>query len=170
MITMMLAAALAAAPVSYDAESHSVTFTATAVGMPTSAPIEFLFAGAGSDHDYESLFLTDANPAEIAKAFEKAGIAVGNPVDVAAARFWPVGCQLEMDPSFESLLRETHGEPLVPALFMTMVSVSYIFIAPEGFRFAALGMSWLAYLIAAVVTLALLVLFFFWARRQQQQN
>ena len=60
--------------------------------------------------------------------------------------------------------------PLVPALFMTMVSVSYIFIAPEGFRFAALGMSWLAYLIAAVVTLALLVLFFFWARRQQQQN
>ena len=117
MISMILAAAISAAPVSYDAESHSVTFTATAVGMPTSAPIEFLFAGAGSDHDYESLFLTDANPADIAKAFEKAGIAVGNPVDVAAARFWPVGCQLEMDPSFESLLRETHGEPLVPAIY-----------------------------------------------------
>ena len=57
--------------------------------------------------------------------------------------------------------------PLVPALFMTMVSVSYIFIAPEGFRFASLGLSWLAYLIAAVTTLALLVLFFFWAQREK---
>ena len=54
---------------------------------------------------------------------------------------------------------------LVPALFMTMVSVSYIFIAPEGFRFAALHLSWLAYLIAAVVTIALLITFALWARR-----
>ncbi len=54
---------------------------------------------------------------------------------------------------------------LVPALFMTAVSASYIFIAPEGFRFAALGLSWLAYLIAAVVTLALLGIFIYWAKK-----
>lgn len=54
---------------------------------------------------------------------------------------------------------------LVPALFMTMVSVSYIFIAPEGFRFAAYGLSWLAYLIAAIVTITLLTLFALWARK-----
>lgn len=54
---------------------------------------------------------------------------------------------------------------LVPALFMTMVSVSYIFIAPEGFRFAAHGLSWLAYLIAAIVTITLLTLFALWARK-----
>jgi carbon starvation protein CstA len=53
---------------------------------------------------------------------------------------------------------------LIPALFMTMVSVSYIFIAPEGFRFAAAGLSWLAYTIAGVVTIALLMLFARWKR------
>jgi hypothetical protein len=47
---------------------------------------------------------------------------------------------------------------------MTMVSVSYIFIAPEGFRFAAAGLSWLAYTIAGVVTIALLMLFARWKR------
>ena len=54
---------------------------------------------------------------------------------------------------------------LVPALFMTMVSVSYIFIAPEGFRFAAHGWSWLAYLIAAAVTVSLLAVFAVWAKK-----
>ena len=54
---------------------------------------------------------------------------------------------------------------LIPALFMTMVSASYIFIAPEGFRFASLGLSWLAYLIAALVTLSCLSIFAFYARK-----
>ena len=53
---------------------------------------------------------------------------------------------------------------LIPALFMTMVSVSYIFIAPEGFRFAAAGLSWLAYAIAGVITATLLILFARWKR------
>ncbi len=59
---------------------------------------------------------------------------------------------------------------LVPALFMTMVSVSYIFIAPEGFRFAAQGFSWAAYLIAAAVTTFLLCLFIYWAKRYDTQR
>lgn len=54
---------------------------------------------------------------------------------------------------------------LVPALFMTMVSISYIFIAPEGFRFASYGISWMAYLIAAGVTISLLGIFTYWAKR-----
>lgn len=54
---------------------------------------------------------------------------------------------------------------LVPALFMTMVSISYIFIAPEGFRFASYGISWVAYLIAAGVTISLLGIFTYWAKR-----
>ena len=53
---------------------------------------------------------------------------------------------------------------LIPALFMTMVSASYIFIAPEGFRFAAAGLSWLAYTIAGAVTIALLILFSRWRK------
>lgn len=55
---------------------------------------------------------------------------------------------------------------LIPALFMTMVSVSYIFIAPEGFRFAAAGLSWLAYAIAGVITATLLILFARWSSKQ----
>ena len=55
---------------------------------------------------------------------------------------------------------------LIPALFMTMVSVSYIFIAPEGFRFAAAGLSWLTYAIAGVITATLLILFARWSSKQ----
>jgi len=58
---------------------------------------------------------------------------------------------------------------LVPALFMTMVSVSYIFIAPEGFRFYQMGISWVTYLIAAVVTIACQTGFSLWYRKQNTQ-
>ncbi len=54
---------------------------------------------------------------------------------------------------------------LIPALFMTMVSVSYIFIAPEGFRFAPHGISWVAYLIAGITTMTLLTIFIYWTRK-----
>jgi len=50
---------------------------------------------------------------------------------------------------------------LVPALFMTMVCSSYIFIAPEGFHFA---WHWVCYLLAGIVTLGSLVGFRVWAR------
>ena len=53
---------------------------------------------------------------------------------------------------------------LLPALFMTMVSVSYIFIAPEGFHFAKIGLSWLAYLIAGMTTTAMLIIFSIWIK------
>jgi hypothetical protein len=53
---------------------------------------------------------------------------------------------------------------LIPALFMTMVSVSYIFIAPEGLQFAKMGLSWVAYLIAGATTAALLTGFAYWAK------
>lgn len=57
---------------------------------------------------------------------------------------------------------------MAPAIFMTMVSVSYIFIAPEGFRFAALNISWLAYLIAACVTCLCIILFARFAKRVKE--
>ena len=74
------------------------------------------------------------------------------------------------------LYKENHKSPItnhqygyliamIPAIFMTMVSTSYIFIAPEGLRFASLGLNWLAYLIATVVTLVCLTLFILFARR-----
>ncbi len=52
---------------------------------------------------------------------------------------------------------------LIPALFMTMVSTSYILIAPEGFRLPE-QYRWIGYAIAGVITLACLCGFTFWAR------
>lgn len=51
---------------------------------------------------------------------------------------------------------------LIPALFMTCVSVTYICIAPEGFQLP----SALSYAIGAAVVLATLVWFVLWKRKQ----
>lgn len=53
---------------------------------------------------------------------------------------------------------------------MTMVCVSYIFIAPEGFRFHKMSLDWLAYLIAAIVTLTLLGLYIYKYNRLTTDN
>lgn len=58
---------------------------------------------------------------------------------------------------------------LIPALFMTMVSVSYILIAPEGFSLAP-HLRWIGYLTAAVVTIACLCLFIYHKRKQDLQH
>ena len=50
---------------------------------------------------------------------------------------------------------------LIPAMFMTIVTVTYIFMAPEGFRLAP----WIAYIIAGVVALTFLVIYLLWKHR-----
>lgn len=55
---------------------------------------------------------------------------------------------------------------LIPALFMTVVTVTYIFMAPEGFRLAP----WIAYIIAGVVALTFLIIYLIWKRRLDKQN
>ncbi|MBQ7210962.1 MAG: carbon starvation protein A, partial [Paludibacteraceae bacterium] len=50
---------------------------------------------------------------------------------------------------------------MLPAVFMTMVSVSYIVIAPEGFNLAP-EYRWVGYVIAGVITFAVIVLFNVW--------
>ncbi len=54
---------------------------------------------------------------------------------------------------------------LIPALFMTMVSVSYILIAPEGLHLPE-AYRWIGYAAAGIVTAALLTLFCFWTKKQ----
>ena len=56
---------------------------------------------------------------------------------------------------------------LIPALFMTMVSVSYIMIAPEGFHMAE-DLRWIGYTVAAATALFLLILFIVFARKQSR--
>jgi hypothetical protein len=57
---------------------------------------------------------------------------------------------------------------LVPALFMTMVSTSYILIAPEGVSLPG-EWRWIGYLVAGVVTLACLCGFIFWAGKYRSR-
>ena len=56
---------------------------------------------------------------------------------------------------------------LIPALFMTMVSSSYILIAPEGLHLSH-SLYPLGYGIAAAITLALLIIFAVWTRKFNQ--
>lgn len=53
---------------------------------------------------------------------------------------------------------------LVPAVFMTCVSVSYIMIAPEGFHLP-LELRWIGYALAAATAIALLAGFAVWTRK-----
>ena len=55
---------------------------------------------------------------------------------------------------------------LIPAMFMTIVTVTYIFMAPEGFRLAP----WIAYIIAGVTALAFLAIYLTWKSRFDKQN
>lgn len=58
---------------------------------------------------------------------------------------------------------------MVPAVFMTMVSVSYILIAPEGLNLPV-EQRWIGYTVAAVATIGCLVAFGLWARKQGTDN
>lgn len=91
------------APVA-DATTHSVTFTASATGIGVTEPVEFIFAGKGSDRDYETLFSLDCGVDAFAAAMEKAGIPLGQPIDAARCRLWPVGVSLKLTPALSTVL------------------------------------------------------------------
>ena len=90
--------------------SNAVSFTAVSTDCGVDAPIEFLFAGPGSDHDYESMFLTEDDPGKIADAFAKAGMPLGKPVSQALCRFWPIGTKVTMEPDLWSMVRDMRNE------------------------------------------------------------
>lgn len=106
-----------ASAVAFDAEKHSVSIEAVSAGCADDATIEFLLVGPGSDNGYESVFLTKATPAEIADAFDKAGVPRGLPVDFRGAAFWPAGVRLEMTPTFTDIVRDVRKEVLPPIAY-----------------------------------------------------
>ena len=61
--------------------------------------------------------------------------------------------------------KKNHGYmiTLIPALFMTMVSVSYIFIAPEGFN-VDVENRWIGYVVGALVCNGLTLAFVSWTK------
>ncbi len=107
---------LAAAPI-VDPVAHSVSFEVVSTDCGLDAPLEFLVAGPGSDHDYEAMFLAENPVEEIAAAFDKAGIPRGSPTDVTKCRFWPVGDEVTIEPDLWTLLKELHAEGRPPVLY-----------------------------------------------------
>ena len=103
----MISALLASIIVS----SNSVTFTAVSTDCGIDMPLEFLFTGPGSDNSYEAMFTTEDGVKEIADAFKRAGIPLGEPLSSKDCRFWPIGAKLEMTPDLWSLVRDVRGEP-----------------------------------------------------------
>ena len=100
----------AAAAVVADPATHSVTFTAHSPDPGIDTPLEFLFVGPKSDRDYESMFVTDAEVADIVRGFAEAGIPVGRPVDADACRFWPIGSALKFEPDIWTFIRDVRNE------------------------------------------------------------
>lgn len=117
MTAFLCSICLAAAGVAFDAESHSVTVEAKSTDCGVNTDVEFLLVGPGSEHEYEAMFVTVATPADIAQAFDKAGIPRGRCVDEKGASFWPAGVRLEMAPAFTNLVRETRGETTPPQIY-----------------------------------------------------
>ena len=70
-------------------------------------------------------------------------------------------------PKGKEKLRFGYLVALVPALFMTMVCTSYIFIAPEGFH---LPSRWVCYLLAGIVTSGCLLGFVVWSQKKRMEN
>ena len=56
---------------------------------------------------------------------------------------------------------------LIPALFMTMVCSSYIFIAEEGINLAH-ELRWIGYMVAGIITVSSLCGFLFWAKKNHK--
>ena len=96
----------------------SLTFTATATGVEKGTPIEFLFAGNGSDRDYESMFILDESVGELCARLEKAGLARGRATSVRDCVLWPVGWRVTFDPAPSAFIETTWPEGLSPADFV----------------------------------------------------
>ena len=79
----------------------ALTFTATATGVEKGTPVEFAFAGKGTDRDYETMFLLDESVDAFCARLEKAGLPRGKPTDAKTCRLWPVGCKLTFEPSLD---------------------------------------------------------------------
>ena len=82
----------------------SFTFTATATGVAKGTPVEFMFAGAESDRDYETMFLIDAPIDEFCSGLEKAGVPRGEAQSVSDCKLWPVGCPLVLEPPIDDFI------------------------------------------------------------------
>lgn len=85
----------------------SISFTATATGVEKGKPVEFAFAGANTDRDYETMFLIDDTVDGLCRKLENAGLRPGRPTDQSSCCFWPVGTPVRFEPSLTNFVEAT---------------------------------------------------------------
>jgi len=117
MLAVALPLLLAFAPLRADVASHSVEFTARATEVGAGTTIEFAFVGPESDRAYEAMFVTDASIAEIAKAFDAAGIPKGKAISHRDCRFWPAGKTVKIEPALSSYIIDANGTNAPPLVY-----------------------------------------------------
>jgi len=84
------------------------SFYATATGIAKGTPVEFFFAGEGSDRDYETMFVIEGSAEEFCKGIEAAGIPRGEAQNPKDCLLWPVGCPVSIEPSIDDyIVRES---------------------------------------------------------------
>lgn len=96
----------------------SISFTATATGVEKGTPVEFLFAGRGTDRDYETMFVLDEPVGELCARLEKAGLPRGRATSVSDCVLWPVGCRVTVSPALSEFVETKWPEGIVPSEFI----------------------------------------------------
>lgn len=91
-----------------------VKIDAQATGIKDSSPIEFFVVYKKSGHDYESLFISQAEPLDIHRALEFIGCAAGHPVQYSKLHFWPKGERIMVRVEWE--VTGTDGKLKTPSL------------------------------------------------------
>ena len=115
MINSLFAAIIAASAVIADPATKSVRITAVSADPGIDQELEFFILGAGSDHEYETMFTTEANVGEIAAAFEKAGFPMGESVKFCS--FYPIGARVKIEPSISDFILDTRGGSIPPVVY-----------------------------------------------------
>lgn len=81
---------------------------------------------------------------------------------LAVVTLWTITVWLTKRSAAEGMKKYAFLVTLVPALWMTIVCSTYIFIAPEGFQLH----HFIAYLLGGLVTVGVLVWYILWAKKQ----
>ena len=96
----------------------TLSFSATATGVEKGAPIEFLFAGKGTDRDYETMFVLDEPVGALCARAEKAGLPRGHALSVRDCILWPVGCRVTVSPAMSEFVETKWPEGIAPSDFV----------------------------------------------------
>jgi hypothetical protein len=118
-----------------DKQQQRIEVIVESTGLGENAPCEFTIVGENSEHAYETLLISFAQPSAISQALQFIGKKPGEPIDPEALRYWARGERFQL-----SLAKD--GEPPVHLEKLLLDRRTEKTLPEEGFRFT--GSKWLA--------------------------